>query len=67
MLSLKLLFFITLIFEFVFTIEVVTRYDYVQCVLDKKLVKEIHQYKHVVNQIFDYVLHGEFKGKTYKE
>lgn len=37
------------------------------CNLDSSLVNEIASYEGVANQIINYVVEGEFKGKTYDE
>lgn len=38
-----------------------------QCNLDQQLIDEIASYKDVANRILEYVIEGEFKGKTYDE
>lgn len=41
--------------------------DNCKVLLGDDLIKEIASYKHVRDEIFKYVLEGDFKGKTYDE
>ncbi|GBP03122.1 Carboxypeptidase Q [Eumeta japonica] len=46
----------------------VLKYDYTDgCQLSEQIKNEIASYKDVKDQILDYVIDGEFKGKTYEE
>lgn len=37
------------------------------CDLSEELVREIESYQAVADRIIEYVIEGEFKGKTYNE
>lgn len=45
----------------------VAKSDTCEDILDKELIEEIWSYESVRDEILQYVIEGEFKGKTYDE
>lgn len=53
--------------DFVTSKVVVNKYDDKECFINNNLKEEIKSYQETVVKIFDYVVRGEFKGRSYNE